>query len=359
MSKYMRLAATLLVAAAVILASTSSGRQLIAAAAGIPEVADDLPEVNVLTSGPEPMAVTAPRAEREFRDVPTDHWAYDDILKLYDLGLMSGDEDGFLYPDRPISRAQLAKLLVEAGGYTPGSGPAIPTFTDVRPGDWHYPYVEMAYRLALMQSYGNEFKPDDQVSREELAAIAVRAKAWEKVARDTTYSAMVAALPYSDRNDISPSVRNFVAVAVQNGLIDGFDDGTFKPHTPVTRAEVAHLVARQLLPEPIGEEITFEGHTFRYLEEYDMLATAYGAGEPWLSDITFLGLRVREGIVAVDPTVIPLGSHLYVEGYGFAVAADTGRLIKGHKIDLYYEHDAKFVYHFGIQPRRVFLLDRP
>lgn len=359
MSKYMRFIAMLLVLGAVIATSTTSGMHMMATAAGVTAEPDDLPPADVLTSGPDIAAVEAPRAEREFLDLPTDHWAYDDILTLYDLGLMGGDDRGYIYPDRPISRAQLAKLLVEAGGYTPGSGPAIPTFTDVQPGDWHYPYVEMAYRMALMQGFGSQFKPNDQVPREELATAATRFKAWENVARGTTYSAALAALPYEDRYDISPSIRSHVAVAVERGLIDGVTDDTFGPHTPVTRAEAARLVATHLLPRPEGNEITIDGVTFRYLEEYDMLATAYGAGEPWLSDITFLGLRVREGIIAVDPDVIPLGSHLYVEGYGFGVAADTGRLIKGHKVDLYYEHDAKFVYHFGIQPRRVFLLDKP
>lgn len=359
MSKYTKLLAMLLVLGSVIAISTASGSQLLANAAGVTAEPEDVPPAEVLTSGPELSAVAAPVAPREFVDLPRDHWAYEDILKLYELGLMSGDEAGRIYPDRPISRAQLAKLLVEAGGYTPGSGPAIPTFTDVQPGDWHYPYVEMAYRLALMQGFGREFRPNAQVPREELATVATRFKAWENVARQTTYSAALAALPFSDKHDISPSIRSHVAVAVENGLIGGVSDDTFAPHQPVSRAEAAQLVARKLLPEPVGKEITFEGHTFRYLEEYDMLATAYGAGEPWLSDITFLGLRVREGIIAVDPDVIPLGSHLYVEGYGFGVAADTGRLIKGHKVDLYYEHDAKFVYHFGIQPRRVFLLDKP
>lgn len=359
MSKYMRLVAALALLVAVAAASTTGGRHLVATAAGVTVEEDDLPPADVLVSGPDHTVIEAPRAPREFVDLPLDHWAYDDFLALYDLGLIAGDEFGNIYPDRPISRAQLAKLLVEAGGYTPGSGPAIPTFTDVQPGDWHYPYVEMAYRMALMQGFGSQFKPDDQVPREELATAATRFKAWEKVARDTTYSAALAALPFDDKYDISPSIRSHVAVAFENGLIGGVTEDSFAPHAPVTRAEAVHLVAQKLLSDDDRKEITFEGYTFRYVEEYDMLATAYGAGEPWLDDITFLGLRVREGIIAVDPTVIPLGSHLYVEGYGFGVAADTGRLIKGHKVDLYYEHDAKFVYHFGIQPRRVFLLDTP
>jgi 3D (Asp-Asp-Asp) domain-containing protein len=67
-------------------------------------------------------------------------------------------------------------------------------------------------------------------------------------------------------------------------------------------------------------------------------ATGYDPGpvdntRGWVG-ITKSGERARFGIAAVDPRVIPLGAHLYVEGYGPALAADVGGAIKGHKIDL-------------------------
>lgn len=51
---------------------------------------------------------------------------------------------------------------------------------------------------------------------------------------------------------------------------------------------------------------------------------------------TATGMRAQFGVVAVDPRVIPLGTRVFVEGYGFAIAADTGGAIKGNKIDLCY-----------------------
>jgi 3D (Asp-Asp-Asp) domain-containing protein len=62
--------------------------------------------------------------------------------------------------------------------------------------------------------------------------------------------------------------------------------------------------------------------------------TGYSAEQPELGDTTATGARARHGVVAVDPAVIPLGTRLYVPGYGYAVAADTGGAIRGNHVDL-------------------------
>ncbi len=69
-----------------------------------------------------------------------------------------------------------------------------------------------------------------------------------------------------------------------------------------------------------------------------MVATAY---VPWCngcSGITKTGRRAGRGVVAVDPSVIPLGTQLYIPGYGRAIAGDTGGAIVGNRIDLGYEN---------------------
>ena len=55
--------------------------------------------------------------------------------------------------------------------------------------------------------------------------------------------------------------------------------------------------------------------------------------------LTRLGLKARYGVVAVDPRFIPLGTKLYIDGYGYAIAADTGGAIKGNRIDLCVEFE--------------------
>lgn len=71
---------------------------------------------------------------------------------------------------------------------------------------------------------------------------------------------------------------------------------------------------------------------------YEMLATAYNGAEFNSNGIMANGQRVYWGAVAVDPTVIPLGTRMYIEGYGnkVFVASDTGSAIKGYRIDIWY-----------------------
>ncbi|WP_245683089.1 3D domain-containing protein [Alkalibacterium thalassium] len=68
-------------------------------------------------------------------------------------------------------------------------------------------------------------------------------------------------------------------------------------------------------------------------------ATAYSRNQPELSNYTFTGIDLRENsrVIAVDPNVIPLGSTIYVPGYGEYIAGDTGGAIIGNRIDIHFE----------------------
>ena len=89
-----------------------------------------------------------------------------------------------------------------------------------------------------------------------------------------------------------------------------------------------------------------------------VVATAYSRNEPYLTNFTRTGidLRVNPMVIAVDPSVIPLGSIVEVPGYGIAIAGDTGSAIIGNKIDLHME-DLQACYDFGRQTLTIKILN--
>jgi resuscitation-promoting factor RpfB len=98
----------------------------------------------------------------------------------------------------------------------------------------------------------------------------------------------------------------------------GTGDGSTRRQFTVARipAKLSHGIA-----SPSGRSIR-------------VVTTAYSAEEPGATSGTAMGPRCERGVIAVDPDVIPLGSHVYVPGYGYAIAADTGGMINGRHIDL-------------------------
>jgi 3D (Asp-Asp-Asp) domain-containing protein len=103
-------------------------------------------------------------------------------------------------------------------------------------------------------------------------------------------------------------------------------------HTNTVATQPAQAQSAQAAPsQPSGRSI-------------QVSATAYVSDCKGCSGITATGINLKanpnQKVIAVDPKVIPLGSKVYVEGYGTAIAGDTGSAIKGNKIDLYMQNYA-------------------
>jgi len=124
------------------------------------------------------------------------------------------------------------------------------------------------------------------------------------------------------------------------------------------------LVVRQPVTQIVAYgtagTITRGSQTLRFKKCFDMTATAYYPGPEstgrFADGYTAIGMVATHGVVAVDPSVIPLRSRLYVDGYGFAVAGDVGSAIKGMRIDLCFD-TLEEAMQWGRQPVKVYLLD--
>ena len=134
----------------------------------------------------------------------------------------------------------------------------------------------------------------------------------------------------------------------------------FKNGKPVSKTLVE---TRRTEPEP---ELVLMGrygfdtsrHKFTRSKVVEMNASAYDPSAGRGSRATFrtsTGLKAQYGVVAVDPKVIPMGTKLFIEGYGFAIAADKGSAIKGKRIDLCFNSRSQ-CFQFGRKRVRVHIL---
>ncbi|MCJ7855222.1 G5 domain-containing protein [Lachnospiraceae bacterium NSJ-143] len=93
-----------------------------------------------------------------------------------------------------------------------------------------------------------------------------------------------------------------------------------------------------------------------YKSAIKMVSTAYTPNDPGCTGTTSTGIPAKKGVVAIDPSVIPYGTKLYIPGYGTAVAADTGGAINGNRIDLCYNTLSE-AYGWGRRSVTVYILE--
>lgn len=172
------------------------------------------------------------------------------------------------------------------------------------------------------------------------------------------------AIPYPVRTTADPRTpRGIVRVTSPGrpGVKELLWTVTYADGKAVARTPAGTRVVRE--PEPrlisVGtQRLVASRGAFAGKEMLTMVATAYS---PFccrgVDDITAIGLHAGYGVVAVDPTVIPLGSRLYVEGYGYALAGDTGSRIKGLRIDLGFDTKRQAL-QYGRRTVRVFVVQK-
>ena len=211
------------------------------------------------------------------------------------------------------------------------------------------------------------------VSRQpQIAAAVINAAHALHLTPDTAraFDTLVATpYPTAEREDpTEPRGVATVAVRGQPGQVRETGVQLYRGAAPAARKVYGRKVLRAPTPATVavGTSTAFvhvNGRYYHYNRVLDMVATAYDAGwasnGPWTGQPSALGLPLQYGVVAVDPTVIPLGTRLYVQGYGLSVAADTGSAIRGDRIDLFFWASPVATAAFGIRHLKVYVLDDP
>jgi len=199
-------------------------------------------ENNTITlSTPHFSKFQAMESTKTFSDIQ-DHWAKEDIEIMAARHVTYGTGDNKFSPDRNITRAEFTALIVRALNIaeTTSENP----FADVKSGDWFADAVLRASAAEIVKGDGKGyFMPGNVITREEMAAIVVRAYSYYTGKR-AEQIITTQEIRFKDMDNASDWARKSITLADALGLMNGMPDKTFRPKNNATRAEAIVVVKR-------------------------------------------------------------------------------------------------------------------
>ncbi|MBX5467086.1 MAG: G5 domain-containing protein [Firmicutes bacterium] len=218
------------------------------------------------------------------------------------------------------------------------------------------------YRVgAVLSALGIRLGPLDVVQPGLMAAlkgpttVTVWRRQWVK---ETTTEP----IPYPVQHQPDADLASGDSVILQsgaNGLLETIKRILLQDGRPIASQVLSVRVADPPRPEIVGygtaPAVARGGAPVVFARRIPMVATAYWPNPAWSDGYTALGWKAQYGVVAVDPRVIPLGSRVFVPGYGFAVAADTGGAIVGNRIDLCFDSESQALA-WGVREVNVYVV---
>ncbi|MEG1988316.1 MAG: S-layer homology domain-containing protein [Oscillibacter sp.] len=171
-----------------------------------------------------------------FTDVPKGNWAASAIERCVSLGFFQGESKTVFGVGRPMTRAAFVVALGRFFAW-PSVTPPQGSFTDNQnKSAWYYSAVETAYANDAITHQSADFRPNDPLTREELAVMLVRALGYGTIAG----LAQELPLPFTDVT----SSRGYISMAYELGILSGTSKTTFSPNRPATREQAAVVLMR-------------------------------------------------------------------------------------------------------------------
>jgi len=186
--------------------------------------------------------VVAPDAEEEealvFPDLADALWAKDAITALYNMNIVSGMGNGSFMPNAPVTREQFVKMAAEAFEIMVNEEELI-EFADVVGDRWSYPAVSAMSSNQLVMGYpDNTFRPEANITREDIAVIIVRICEHLDIKLKKTREAK----EFADNAMLSEYAQNAMEKLYCSGIINGVDESNIAPKEQATRAMAARLI---------------------------------------------------------------------------------------------------------------------
>jgi len=180
--------------------------------------------------------------ELTFTDFNNTHWSYKYVQHMVSLGIITGYPDNTFRQDGAFSRSAFAKLLALSFDLPIYTG-SNEIYTDIPNNHWAYGYIMSSndYLTAYEKTDGTKiFLPNNDALREDVAVAMIKAMGIDPEDADMSYLEA-----YTDANEVSENLRNYVALAIEHGVMQG-SDGYFNPKNVLTRAQACTLFSRFL-----------------------------------------------------------------------------------------------------------------
>ncbi|MEN8906739.1 MAG: S-layer homology domain-containing protein [Clostridiales bacterium] len=174
-----------------------------------------------------------------FNDVISTYWAKDYIYKLVSKGIIQGVSDYKFAPSKNLTRAEFATLLLRLLNEEDMDITSVKNkFLDINKNDWYYKNILIASELGLIKGYNdNTFKPNQNVTREELAVMILR------VTGNSVSNKTFDSLTYEDKGDISEYAKEAVAKIYGAEIMVGKTGNKFDPKGKAKRDEASKVVS--------------------------------------------------------------------------------------------------------------------
>ncbi|MBP3360845.1 MAG: S-layer homology domain-containing protein [Clostridia bacterium] len=192
--------------------------------------------VGVVTGEISSTGATPSTESKPFDDIDHISWAKDSVEKLYALNIVSGTGDRTFSPDANVTREQFVKMLIGVIGEEAADGNG--DFGDVLPNQWYSGYIAKAKQLGIaMGDEKNNFGVGENITREDLAVLIYRAAKLKGVNLPADKTVI-----FADSAQVSDYAKEAVLRLSAAGVINGFDDNTFRSKNTATRAQAAKLL---------------------------------------------------------------------------------------------------------------------
>lgn len=192
-----------------------------------------------------------------FKDVGSGYWAKKPIEHSGTVGLVRGYPDGTFRPDRELTRAELATLLVRARDLKP-MGKPVKVFKDVKTSHWAAGYIEVAKRMKIVKGYPDgKFRPNRRITKAEAITVLAR------------YDNLAIFKPLEQKPFVDVSTRHWAAPYIQaakeSGMLNYLEDRKkLRPKENVSRAESVEMLSHTSLASKLIEDLLSWDKGFQY-----------------------------------------------------------------------------------------------